>query len=136
MWKHTIMEDLFLPHWCFESAVLLVCMTFLVVAVICTLIEVVRWIVAGVKRGMDAWKVAVFLVLLVASVFPGFVYHKMNVCWVATLLHLTDAPSWDMMSAGITVQKTIIAYTLRTLSVAIVYAISSCIIRRDREKNQ
>ena len=133
------MEEIIIPHWSIGSALLFVALLCLFAAIIFVLIESVRWLANAVKRGLtatDALKVAVILILVVISAFPGFVYQKMNVCWVVTLLHLTDNPTYDMLSAGMAVQKTVIAYTLRTISLAIVYAIAFFVIRSSRKRNQ
>ena len=133
------MEEIIIPHWSIGSALLFVCLLFLLVAAVLVLIESVRWLANAVKRGItatEALRVVIFFILVAVSAFPGFVYQKMNFCWVVTLLHLTDNPTYDMLSAGMAVQKTVIAYTLRTLSLAIMYAIAFFVIRKDRKRNQ
>ena len=130
------MDDIVIPYWCIESVLLLLCMAALVAAIIFVLIECVRWISSGIRNGIDATKLCVFLMLVAVSAFPGFVYHKMNYCWVAILFKLPESPSYDMLSAAMAVQKTVIAYTMRTLSIAVMYAISYFVIRKDRIRHQ
>lgn len=129
------MEEIVIPCWSLGSVLLFSSLLALLAAVVFALVESVRWLHDAVKRGLtatDALKIAVYLVLVAVSAFPGFVFHKMNYCWAVLLLGLPDNPGWDMLSAGMAVQKTVIAYTLRTVSIAIVYAISSIVIRKDR----
>ena len=130
------MEEIVIPYWSFWSVLLVFFLLALAAAVILVLIESFLWLRNAVKRGLtakDALTVAVFLVLVIVSMGPGVVYQKMNYCWVVLLLGILDNPDWDMLSAGMTVQKTVIAYAMRTLSLAIVYTISFFVIRKDRK---
>ena len=128
------------PHWCFGSVVLMLCIAVQVLVVSLVIVEAVKWCCAanaeeGGLRRRIGWVVG-FVLLVLTSAQRGWIYFRGLFQWIYLVLRIDTTPSRELLQIGCIIQEGLWLEVLRAVSHIVVYGVAYLLIRGERKRLQ